>query len=99
MIKDQLKKGIIENVPPDRPPEGKIHYLPHHAVVCQDKSTTKVRIVYDAFARSGNDPLLNDCLMKGPKFNQLIFELLVQFRSYRVALIADLKKVFLIGCG
>ena len=63
-IKEQLKKGIIENVPPDRPAEGKIHYLPHHAVVRQDKSTTKVRIVYDASARSGNDPSLNDCLMK-----------------------------------
>ena len=95
MIKDQLKKGIIENVPPDRPPEGKIHYLPHHAVVRQDKSTTKVRIAYEASARSGNDPSLNDCLMKGPKFNQLIFELLVRFRSYRVALIADLEKTFL----
>ena len=94
-IKEQLKKGIIENVSPDRPPEGKIHYLPHHAVVRQDKSTTKVRIVYDASAGSGNDPSLNDCLMKGPKFNQLMFELLVRFRSYRVALIADLEKAFL----
>ena len=68
---------------------------PHHAVVRRDKTTTKVRVVYDASARSANGPFLNDCLLKGPKFNQLIFDLLVRFRSYKVALTADLEKAFL----
>ena len=54
-----------------------------------------VRVVYDASARSANSPSLNDCLLNGPKFNQLIFDLLVRFRSYRVALTADLEKAFL----
>lgn len=70
-------------------------YLPHHVVVHRDKATTKVRVVYDASARSANGPSLNDCLLKGPKFNQLIFDLLVRFRSYKVALTADLEKAFL----
>ena len=46
-------------------------------------------------AKSANSPSLNDCLFKGPKFNQLIFDLLVRFRSYQIALIADLEKAFL----
>ena len=54
-----------------------------------------MRVVYDALARSANDPSLNDCFLKGPKFNQLNFDLLVRFRSYKVALTADLEKAFM----
>ena len=43
----------------------RIHYLPYHAVVRQDKSTTKLRIVYDASAKA-DGPSLNECLYTGP---------------------------------
>ena len=64
IIQDQLEKGIIEAVQADETPPGTVHYLPHHAVVRRDKATTKVRVVYDASARSANGPSLNDCLLK-----------------------------------
>ena len=73
---------------------GMVHYLPHHAVVHYDKDTTKVRVVYDASAKS-NGPSVNDCLHVGPKFNQKINELLFRFQSYPVALVADIEKAFL----
>ena len=38
--------------------------------------------------RSAN---VNEYLLKDPKFNQLI---LIQFRSYKIALTADLEKAF-----
>ena len=97
IIKEQERLGIIEKVElgeVDEPPGHKIHYFPHHAVVHQDKETTKVRMVYDALARS-NGPSLNDCLYPGPKFDQRIFDLLLRFRVRRVALIADIEKAFL----
>ena len=93
-IKEQLENGIIETIDPLEPTYGKVHYLPNHAVVRKDKTTTKLHMVYDASARS-TGPFLNDCLHKGPKFNQLILELLLRFRSYRIALIADIEKAFL----
>ena len=94
IIHDQIKRGIVEVVEdPDDTPE-MIHYLPHHAVIHQDKKTTKVRIVYDASARSSG-PSLNDCLHAGPKFNQRILEILLRFRSYSIALVADIEKAFL----
>lgn len=95
IIQDQLEKGIIEAVPAEENSPKIVHYMPHHAVIHRDKSTTKVRVVYDASARTGHSPSLNDCLQKGPKFNQLIFDLLVRFRSYKIALTADLEKAFL----
>ena len=95
IIQDQLRQGIIEAVPPGETPPKTTHYLPHHAVVRRNKATTKVRVVYDASAKRGNSPSLNECLRKGPKFNQLIFDLLIRFRSYKIALTADLEKAFL----
>ena len=95
VIKDQLKQGIIEPCTDLIPALGTCHYLPHHAVVRQNSSTTKVRIVYDASARAANTPSLNDCLQKGPKFNQLVFDILLCFRTFSVAITADLEKAFL----
>ena len=64
----------MEAIQPDETTPRVVHYLLHHAVVCQDKINTKVDVVYDVSARSANDPSLNDCPYKGPKFNQLIFD-------------------------
>ena len=44
IIREQLALGNIE--PVDESKEfSKVHYLPHQAVIRQDKSTTKLRIV------------------------------------------------------
>ena len=73
---------------------GQVHYLPHHAVVRRDKETTKVRIVYDASAKSSGC-CLKECLHKGPKFDQKILDILLRFRTYRIAVTADIEKAFL----
>ena len=93
-IKDQVATGIIEPVPPDEKSANQVHYLPHHCVIRTDNTTTKLRVVYDASSKKSG-PSLNDCLYKGPKFHQLILDLLIRFRSYRVALVADVEKAFL----
>ena len=90
IMEDQLKQGIIELVPTHESAPNHIHYLPHYPVVRQDKSTTKVSVVFDASAKSPGRPSQNDCLFKGPKFDQLIFDILLRFRVHQIALIADL---------
>ena len=40
---------------------------------------------------------MNKCLYKGPKFHQLILDLLIRFRSYKVALIVNVDKTFLMS--
>lgn len=94
IIRDQLKKGIVEAVTDSSPASDQVHYLPHHAVIRSDKTTTKLRVVYDASAKS-NGPSLNDCLHTGPKFDQRILDILLRFRSHRVPLTADIEKAFL----
>ena len=57
VMQEQLQQGIIGKVDETQQNTGRIvHYLPHHAVIRQDKQTTKLRIVYDASTR-GMAPL------------------------------------------
>ena len=57
---EQKQNGTIEEVmSPSK--LGEIHYIPHHPVIRDDKTTRKIRIVFDASARN-NGPSLNDCL-------------------------------------
>lgn len=88
VIRDQLDKGIVEIVNETKIQNGVVHYLPHDPVVRSDKSTTKLRIVYDASAKS-NGSSLNDCLYAGPKFGQNIMDILLRFRTHRIALAAE----------
>ena len=104
-IKKQMQQGIVERVESseEEPKCAHYMYLPHHAVVRQDKETTKVRVVYNVSTRS-TVPSLNDCLHVGPKLNMKIFDILLRFRAYdillrfrayRIAIIADIEKAFL----
>ena len=72
----------------------RIHYLPHDMVICHDKNTAKVRVIHDASVRYRR-PSLNDYLYTGSKFHQRIVDLLLRFRTYRIALMADIEKAFL----
>ena len=49
-IKDQLEQGIVEVVDDIQPHNNLIHYLPHYAVLREDKATTKLRTVHDTSA-------------------------------------------------
>lgn len=59
---DHLKREYIEPVPEAEIAENghPIHYLPHHAVEREDKSTTKVRVVLNASVKLAGRPSLND---------------------------------------
>ena len=43
------------------------YYLPHHCVFKEDSSTTKLRVVFDASAKTSSGVFLNKQLMIGPK--------------------------------
>ena len=70
--------------------------MPLHPVIRQDKNTTKVRIVYDGSATSNESNIsLNDYLQVGPNLIPKLFNILLRFQCYGVALIADIEKAFL----
>ena len=73
---------------------GKVHHILHHAVIRRDKSTSKLRVVYDASARLSG-PSLNDCLHTGPTLKQNILDIILRFRTNKVTLTGDIEKAFL----
>ena len=96
IFREQLQKEIIERVETDSIAVNVTHYMSHHAVVREDKKTTKLRIVYDGSARGDGDELsLNDCLQTGPNMIPKLFDILVKFRLHPIALVADIEKAFL----
>ena len=94
VMSSQEKMGVIEEVSQDeKTVVGKVYYMPHHAVIREDKST-KIRIVYDASSKS-DGASLNECLHSGiPTFTDLLSTLL-RFRCYRIGVIADIQQAFL----
>ncbi|MCP9257717.1 Pao retrotransposon peptidase family protein [Dirofilaria immitis] len=64
-IKEQHQSGIIEEASTEAE-VGVVHYLPHHEVLTPGKTTTKLRIVYDASAHHKGFKSLNDVLYRGP---------------------------------
>ena len=69
--------------------------LPHHAVFREDKRTTKCCVVFDALAYDEHELSLNDCILSGPSLQPNLVSVLLRFRTRRVALIADVEKMFL----
>ena len=97
IIQSQHKTGIIELVDDSRLKDsGPRHYLPHHLVITPLRVTTKVRIVYDAAAKVKKDVLsLNECLHRGPIVLPNMCGVLIRFRLYLIAGLADIEKAFL----
>ena len=93
IFKQQFKTGIIEKVN-EKGVVGETHYIPHHPVIRNDKTTTKVRIFFDASA-SSNGPILNSCLYKGPQLTPLMFDILLRFRSHLLHQLKTLKRLFI----
>ena len=68
-------------------------FLPHFSVICEDKATTKVRIVFDSEAKF-KEHSLNDMLHAGPKLQNDLVDILIHFRSEPVALVGDICEMF-----
>ena len=69
-------------------------YLPHHAVTKESSKITKIRVVFDASAKTSTGLSLNDTLMIGPKLQDDLFAILVRFRAYQYVLSADINKMY-----
>uniref|UniRef100_A0A8D9E595 Integrase catalytic domain-containing protein n=1 Tax=Cacopsylla melanoneura TaxID=428564 RepID=A0A8D9E595_9HEMI len=70
------------------------YIIPHHAVLKTTSSTTKVRAVFNASASSSTQTSLNDFLMKGPKLQKDICNIILSYRSHAVVLCADIKQMY-----
>lgn len=64
------------------------YFIPHHPVIKQSRTTTKVRPVCDALAKSSHGSL-NDRMLVGPTVHMDIFSILVRWRMFKIAYAGD----------
>ncbi|XP_045541884.1 uncharacterized protein LOC123723349 [Papilio machaon] len=69
-------------------------YLPHHAVLREDKITTKVRVVFDASSKGSNNISLNDELLIGPPLQEELRSILMRWRMHKICFTADIIKMY-----
>ena len=93
-IDDWLSANFVEPVTTDTPADDKAYYIPHMAVINMGKVSSRLRIVMDAAAAPKNETPLNAHVHKGPKLINELVEVLLRFRKDRVAVIADIEKMF-----
>ena len=72
-------------------PQDKVFYLPIHVVYKNTSTSTKIRAVFDASAKSTSGMSLNDTLLVGPTVHAPLVDVLLRFRLHRIGLIADVK--------
>lgn len=71
-----------------------MYYIPHQAVLRPESTTTKMRIVFDASAKSTSGLSLNDNLLCGTKLQQELPSIVLRFRLHPVVFTADVKQMF-----
>ena len=93
VMREYFDMGHAEPVPAkdlERPCK-QVFYLPIHAVSKESSTTTKLRAVFDASAKSSTGVSLNDQLMI---VHSSLVEVLIRFRLYRVAMTADVSRMY-----
>ncbi|XP_033122071.1 uncharacterized protein LOC117121078 [Anneissia japonica] len=90
-MRNLLEKGYAEEVTGGDYKEGKSLYIPHHGVYHPQKK--KIRVVFDCAAKY-QGIALNDMLLPGPNLTSSLLGVLLRFREYEVALMADVEVMF-----
>ncbi|XP_055632402.1 uncharacterized protein LOC129772899 [Toxorhynchites rutilus septentrionalis] len=70
-------------------------FLPHHPVIKQTSSTTKLRVVFDASCKTSSGIALNDALLTGPVIQEDLRSIILRCRTKQIMmLVADVEKMF-----
>lgn len=69
-------------------------FLPHHGVIKEDSTTTKLRVVFDASCNTSTGLNFNEMQKCGPKVQDDLWNMLIRFRSHRFVMSADIAKMY-----
>lgn len=70
------------------------YFLPHHGVLREHSTTTKLRVVFDASAKTTTGKSLNDIQLIGPCLQNDVFSILLRFRQHLYVACADIEKMY-----
>ncbi|XP_066585539.1 uncharacterized protein [Prorops nasuta] len=93
-IREYEQLGHMEKVTTNAIDTDSLVYLPHHAVLKLENGKQKIRVVFNASAKTKSGPSLNDVLLVGPKLQKDITAILMNWRDYRFVGVTDIVKMF-----
>lgn len=70
------------------------YYMPHHAVIKAESTTTKLRVVFNASCPTSNGRSLNDLLHTGPTLQKDLTVLILKWRLFRYVFSGDIQKMY-----
>ncbi|XP_055613269.1 uncharacterized protein LOC129759772 [Uranotaenia lowii] len=69
-------------------------FLPHHPVLKESSTTTKLRVVFDASCKTSSGTSLNDGLLAGPVIQEDLRSIILRCHTKQVMVVADVEKMF-----
>ncbi|XP_062537641.1 uncharacterized protein LOC134205959 [Armigeres subalbatus] len=93
-MEDYFKLGHMRLVEEAELEAVKRCYLPHHPVVKEASTTTKVRVVFDASCKTATGVSLNDVLLAGPVVQEDLRSIILRTRTRQILLVSDVEKMF-----
>ncbi|XP_011883957.1 PREDICTED: uncharacterized protein LOC105571095 [Vollenhovia emeryi] len=84
----------MTRVPESQPEPSLTYYLPHHGVMRENSSTTRLRVVFNGSSRTSSGHSLNDLLHTGAKLQVDLLNVLLWFRLFRYVFSSDMEKMF-----
>lgn len=87
--------GHMTRVPPAESSAGiQVCYLPHHGVMRETSSTTKLRVVFNGSTAVSTGETLNQFLQVGPNLLPALADVLLRWRRHRFVIATDIEKMF-----
>lgn len=70
------------------------YFIPHHGVLRESSTTTKLRVVFNASCVTSSGFSFNDVQMVGPTVQDDLLSILLRFRQHQFVLSADVAKMY-----
>ncbi|XP_043468113.1 uncharacterized protein LOC122502234 [Leptopilina heterotoma] len=91
---DYEKKGHMSRIDEKPKDESQVVYIPHHPIIRESSSTTKVRGVFNASKKTSNLISLNDHMHIGERLQGNIFKITLLWRTYRFVYVSDIAQMY-----
>ncbi|XP_062713302.1 uncharacterized protein LOC134290244 [Aedes albopictus] len=93
-MQEYIELGHMREVEEGEEEPAIAYYLPHHPVFKDSSTTTKVRVVFDGSAKISTGHSLNEALCVGPVVQDDLLDIMMRFRTYKVAVVGDIAKMY-----
>ncbi|GFW22530.1 integrase catalytic domain-containing protein [Trichonephila clavipes] len=92
-LRDYERLGHMKEVTNESEPKI-AYYATHHGIYRPEKSTTKLRVVFNCSSLTDNGISLNDIQYNGGVIQEDLYAQMLRFRTYTYAFTADIKMMY-----